>query len=400
MTMKRWTFTAAAWAALASPSLAQSTAAVAKNASATVVEITTYDKDHKALASGSGFVVRADGVVASNNHVIDGAYAASIALPNGDVYDDVAVLDSDKRRDLVVLKIKALNLQVSRLGDSDTLDVGQHVIAIGNPEGLARSVSDGIISAIRQGDGFRVIQTTAPISHGSSGGPLLDDVGRVIGITFGALDDGQNLNLVLPINYLKPILLEVDRRTSQTLAAYNAGHYKTAKAEAAPAEASNASASAPKSAAEAPAGNVPEKAAATRPQITGPIGEFLDKQLLVWSVEDAARTLGDPIQHRYGYDSNRSIDSDIFSYNDPTHYAQPIELNFDAKTKKLRAVYLYPSARVTWEECRRLWGDKVEKTRMPEGRKLYAYKNRRLAVLLDKDDNVINLGLFPTILGR
>jgi S1-C subfamily serine protease len=159
--------------------------------------------------------------------VIDGASSASVTLANGDIYDDVTVLDSDKRRDLVLLKIKALNVPISPLGDSDTLEVGQHVIAIGNPEGLARSVSDGIISAFRQAEGFRVIQTTAPISHGSSGGPLLSDNGQVLGITYAALD-GQNLNLAVPINYVKPMLLEVDRHPARTLAVYNAGRLKTA----------------------------------------------------------------------------------------------------------------------------------------------------------------------------
>ena len=166
----------------------QQTAAVAKKQAAAVVDITTKDQTGKPLAGGSGFLVRSDGVFVTNEHVIDGAASASVELSNGDVFDDVVLLDSDKRRDLAILKVKALNTPISKLGDSDLLEVGQHVIAIGNPEGLSRSVSDGIVSAIRQGDGFKVIQTTAPISHGSSGGPLLNDSGDVIAVTFGALD--------------------------------------------------------------------------------------------------------------------------------------------------------------------------------------------------------------------
>jgi hypothetical protein len=361
----------------------QQTAAVAKKQAAAVVDITTKDQSGKPLAGGSGFLVRSDGVFVTNEHVIDGAASASVELSNGDVFDEVVLLDSDKRRDLAILKVKALNTPVSKLGDSDLLEVGQHVIAIGNPEGLSRSVSDGIVSAIRQGDGFKMVQTTAPISHGSSGGPLLNDSGDVIAVTFGALD-GQNLNLAVPINYVKPMLLDLDRRSQQTLAAFNAGHLKSAAAENSPPAKAAETSSAP-----------PPTAPKAETKITKPIGEYLDEMLGKWSAADAEATLGHPTTHRFAYDQNKTVDGDIFAYEDPTRWAREIELNFDGKTNRLRAIYLYPGTRITWEDCKKMYGDNVQKTRGLNGTKFYVYKDRRLTVFLDKNDVVINFGLVP-----
>ncbi len=204
---------------------------IVKEASRSVVVVTVHDAKGDDLALGSGFFVTADGFLVTNFHVIDGASSASVETADGDIYDAVFVADSDKRKDLVVLKIKALNLPISRLGDSDNIAVGQHVIAIGNPLGvLPGSVSDGIVSAVRQLEGYKVIQTTAPISPGSSGGPLLNDLGQVVGITEGGFK-GQNLNIAIPINYLKPLLPSVRLDQMKILADFKVNALKVAKAE-------------------------------------------------------------------------------------------------------------------------------------------------------------------------
>jgi S1-C subfamily serine protease len=376
--------------ALSAPGYAEQISAVAKKESTSVVEIMTADQTGKPLGNGSGFIVRADGILLTNHHVIDGASTASVTLANGDIYDDITVLDSDKRRDLALIKIKALNLPVSQIGDSDALEIGQHVIAIGNPEGLARSVSDGIISAFRQGDGFRVIQTTAPISHGSSGGPLMNDSGQVIGITYAALMEGQNLNLAVPINYVKAMLQEVDRHAAQTLLAYNSGRLKSAPV-ADDASKSEARTGTPAKKADAP-NSVPA-------EMKDGIGQYLDKRLGQWTVDDAHSLLGDSTAHRFAYDLHQTVDGDVYSFADPTRYARLLELNFDLKTQKLRAVYIYPY-NLTWDDCKRLWGENVQRVRNPDGTKFFAYKDRRLTVLLDKKDNVISIGLSTAILGR
>jgi S1-C subfamily serine protease len=388
------------------------TASVANQQADAVVEITAKDQAGKSFARGSGFLVRSDGVLVTNEHIIDGAASASVELSNGDTFDDVVLLDSDKRRDLVILKVKALNTPTSKLGDSDLLVVGQHVIAIGNPEGLTRSVSDGIVSAIRQHEGIggKVIQTTAPISPGSSGGLLLNDSGEVIGVTaFGALE-GQNLNLAVPINYVKPMLLDLDRQPRQTLAAFNQGHLKNAPEEPNPPSQSNETASpsgpTPPAASETPSPSGPTPPAASetpspsgptpppKVEITKPIDEYLEAMLGKWSPDDAEKTLGHPSTHRFAYDNNRTVDGDIYAYDDPTRFAHQIELNFDGKTNRLREIYLYPSAHMTWKDCKKLWGDNVQKTRDRDGAKLYAYRDRRLGVALTKDDVVVYLGRY------
>jgi S1-C subfamily serine protease len=195
---------------------------VAKQHSRSIVQIVTQDRSGRTLVTGSGFIVKPEGVVVTNYHVIQGAHAASIKTADGDIYDGAFVVDADKRKDLAILKIKALNLPVVKLGDSDKIDVGQHVIAIGNPLGLTGSVTDGIISAIRQVEGYKVIQLTAPISPGSSGGPLLNDLGEVIGVTFAGLG-GQNLNLAIPINYAKPLIQFGENSKLVSLEEFNSG---------------------------------------------------------------------------------------------------------------------------------------------------------------------------------
>lgn len=163
-------------------------------------------------AVGSGFVVRSDGVVLTNYHVIEHAQAVTVKLPDGREFRAQGVLGSDPELDVAVLKIEATALPTIPLGDSDRVKVGQRIITIGNPLGvLENTVSDGIISAIRLDDNpdaklKKLLQITAPLSQGNSGGPLLNLSGQVIGITFAIIELGQNLNFAIPINAAKPFI--------------------------------------------------------------------------------------------------------------------------------------------------------------------------------------------------
>lgn len=177
-----------------------------------VVVITALNSD-STLSLGSGVILRADGVLATNFHVISDAVAARVQLSNGDIYDDVSILDSDERRDLAILKIRAINLPVLDVTDSDRLKVGATIYTIGAPIGLSGSLSSGIVSSLRPANeisskltGFRVIQFTAPVSHGNSGGPLLDESCRLLGIVFYSRFEGQNINLAIPVNYVTPLV--------------------------------------------------------------------------------------------------------------------------------------------------------------------------------------------------
>ena len=118
--------------------------------------------------------------------------------------EDIVAIDTDW--DLVVLKTSATNGQVLPLGSSVAVSVGDIVYAVGNPQGLEGTFSQGIVSSIREFDSGRLLQITAPISEGSSGGPVISARGEVIGISVGQLDDGQNLNFAIPAEYLKNIL--------------------------------------------------------------------------------------------------------------------------------------------------------------------------------------------------
>jgi len=156
---------------------------------------------------GTGFIVSPTGLFVTNFHVVEHAREVTVKLKDGREYKASGIAELNRDLDLAVLKIEAPNLTTLPLGDSDTVRVGQRVLAIGNPMGLEQTISDGLISAIR-GDTSdeRVFQITAPISPGSSGGPLFNLDGQVIGITFLQLTEGQNLNFAIPINAAKPFI--------------------------------------------------------------------------------------------------------------------------------------------------------------------------------------------------
>ena len=195
-----------------SPSLLGQSLSVAdlvKQVKPAVVYVATFDERGQQDGFGSGFVVDASGLIVTNLHVLAGSASASIRMADGEIYDRVEVLDYDARRDLAIIKVRPFKpLPVAALGDSDAIDVGDEAIAVGNPQGLEHTVSSGLISGFRQSEGFREIQISAPISPGSSGGPLFNRQGRVIGVTSAAIvsQGAQNLNFAIPINYVKPML--------------------------------------------------------------------------------------------------------------------------------------------------------------------------------------------------
>jgi hypothetical protein len=183
--------------------------AIAKAANGVVVSIITSDKDGKPVAQGTGFLVSKDGRIVTNYHVIKGASSAIVKLPDGAFYDVDGVVAFDKARDLAVIKAHGQNFRVVTLGNSDRVQVGEEIVAIGSPLSLESTVSSGIVSGIRtiEEEGGKFLQVTAPISPGSSGGPLFNMAGEVVGITTLYLKDGENLNFAIPINDVKGLLL-------------------------------------------------------------------------------------------------------------------------------------------------------------------------------------------------
>ncbi|MGC2332538.1 MAG: trypsin-like peptidase domain-containing protein [Candidatus Acidiferrales bacterium] len=182
--------------------------AIAKAANGAIVSIITSDKDGKPVAQGTGFLVSTDGRILTNYHVIKGTSSAIVKLPDGAFYDVDGVVAFDKARDLAVIKPHGENFRVVTLGNSDRVQVGEEIVAIGSPLSLESTVSSGIVSGIRtiEEEGGKFLQITAPISPGSSGGPLFNMAGEVVGITTLYLKGGENLNFAIPVNDAKRLL--------------------------------------------------------------------------------------------------------------------------------------------------------------------------------------------------
>lgn len=178
---------------------------IAAQARPAVVVITAFSND-RASGQGSGFVVSSDGLLVTNRHVVEGADALRVRLSTGEIYDNVYLVSSDARRDLVVLRIPATGLASLSIGNDQAADVGDPVYVMGNPLGLEGTFSNGMVSARRVVDGVELIQISAPISSGSSGGPVLNARGEVIGIATAMMRDGQNLNLAVPARYAGGLL--------------------------------------------------------------------------------------------------------------------------------------------------------------------------------------------------
>ena len=156
---------------------------------------------------GSGFIVREDGWIVTNAHVIKNTKNISVKLRNNKVYPRAQVLYYDLNRDIALIKINAEHLKSIKLGNSNKAHIGQRVVTIGNPLGLESTVSDGLVSAIRTDEqGDSLLQVSVPLSNGSSGGPLFNLKGEVIGVVAASLQKGQSLNFAVPINVVKPRL--------------------------------------------------------------------------------------------------------------------------------------------------------------------------------------------------
>lgn len=158
-------------------------------------------------AIGSGLVLRSDGVVLTANHVVKGMRELQVRMKNGEVYDRVELIAADERRDVAALRIPATGLSALPVASSAEARVGSPVYVISNGAGLPWTASSGVLSAIRMaedvpgaGSGYRLLQFTAPLSPGSSGGVLVDAQARALGIVIGFVSPGQNVNFAVPVD--------------------------------------------------------------------------------------------------------------------------------------------------------------------------------------------------------
>ena len=172
-------------------------------------------REFKQRSLGSGFIIDKEGYIITNNHVVEQANEIKVKLSNEKEYD-AKVIGTDPKTDLALIKIKtAGELPVARLGDSDKLEVGEWVVAIGNPFGLEQTVTTGIISAkgrvIGAGPYDDFLQTDASINPGNSGGPLFNLKGEVVGINTAIVAGGQGIGFAIPINLAKGLLPQLKK---------------------------------------------------------------------------------------------------------------------------------------------------------------------------------------------
>jgi tetratricopeptide (TPR) repeat protein len=190
--------------------------AVVSHIRSSVVTVVAFNGDGKPTTQGTGFFVAANGTLITNNHVVANAARVSIKTKSGVIYDIVQTVAEDFDGDLVALRadLRGLAVRPLRLSSAPVAS-GQRIFVIGSPLGLDETVSEGIISAVRQIDGIgRVIQITAPISPGSSGSPVVNARGEIIGVASLNLMGGQNLNFAIPST--RVIALLVQHRTLTT----------------------------------------------------------------------------------------------------------------------------------------------------------------------------------------
>ncbi|KAF0181567.1 MAG: peptidase S1 and S6 chymotrypsin/Hap [Limisphaerales bacterium] len=184
---------------------------IAARVKPSLVTITFTGRDGSVDGTGSGFVVAPDGLIATSLHVIGEARPIKVQFADGQKFDVTEVHAWDRRSDLALIRIDAKGLTPLPLGDSDTLEQGSPIVAMGNPRGLDFSVVSGVVSARREVktgdlDADAMIQLAIPIEPGNSGGPLLDMAGRVHGILTLKSALTENLGFAMPINSLKPLL--------------------------------------------------------------------------------------------------------------------------------------------------------------------------------------------------
>ena len=207
-----------------------SPAALFAKASSAVVQVLVHDSARKFVGQGSGFFVSPDGLLITNYHVVKDAVHASIRMDNKATLYVQRIVATAPESDLALLQVARRGKPLPHLpvAEGDPPQVGTKVLAIGNPQGLTNTLSEGVISGVRKDSGRAVrIQTTAPISQGASGGPLLTLDGQVVGVTTYYVRDRQHANFAIPASQVRQLIRKAnnskriagsDRRVSQAAA--------------------------------------------------------------------------------------------------------------------------------------------------------------------------------------
>jgi hypothetical protein len=179
---------------------------LAKQVRPAVFLVIVMDAKGNDIATGSGFLISADGKLITNHHVIERGASFIVKAQNGGAFKVEGILAKDSVNDLAMLKVQCNEMPFLKLGSSSNVEVGQKLAVVGSPLGLEGSLSEGIVSAIRDMPPTRWIQMTAAISHGSSGSPVLNSNAEVIGVAAASIVNGQALNIAIPVDSVKKLL--------------------------------------------------------------------------------------------------------------------------------------------------------------------------------------------------
>jgi S1-C subfamily serine protease len=175
-------------------------------------------REEDILRLGSGFFISQNGDIITNYHVLEGAESAEVKTSDGKTYTISDIVAVDEKNDIIRLSVNIPSKYVLPLSLSETTpEIGERIIVYGSPLGLEKTLSDGIISAIREVPGYgKLIQITAPISPGSSGSPVLNMKGEVIGVATFQMIEGQNLNFAIPSERIASLNLKEEKKTFTT----------------------------------------------------------------------------------------------------------------------------------------------------------------------------------------
>ncbi len=179
---------------------------LAKDLKPSIVVITAKGRDSKRDHLGTGFIVDSNGIIATNFHVIGEGRQIAVETGDGKKFDVKSVYATDRVRDLALIKVDTKGLPALPLADSDKLNDGQAIVALGNPQGLKHSVTAGVISGRRDIEGQSMIQLAIPLEPGNSGGPVVDMQGKVVGVVTLKSLITENLGFASPINVLKTLI--------------------------------------------------------------------------------------------------------------------------------------------------------------------------------------------------
>ena len=198
------------------PVSAQDLTELARRAKHSVVVLKVHDRLGRELGTGSGFFVDPEGLIVTNHHVIEPGHRVEAVLSNQKTVRVSGIVAQDKTNDLAVIKVDSGPYPALSLADSSPVETGQQIVVFGNPLGLAGSLSEGHVSAVRQdaelpnGEQIPGLQISAAISPGSSGSPVMNLEGDVVGVVVSQMRVGQNVNFAVPSEAVRQLLATVD----------------------------------------------------------------------------------------------------------------------------------------------------------------------------------------------